>query len=90
MAHDPRALQRLSTVLLAAGVKVHKFFYASNHTLAEITTDGFFNTSRDSLSKSSIIDCVADVDGTPNFVTLKVTTWSATADIVTAIDTPAA
>lgn len=90
MALDKLALKRISSAELAAGVKVHFMTYATNDTLAEVTTDGYFNNARDSLSKSSIINAVVDVDGTPNFVTLKVNTWAATGNLVTAIDTPAA
>lgn len=88
-AFDKTQLRRFSSNLLAAGVKIHWFTYATNDTLAEVTTDGYFNAARDALTKSSVILAVVDVDGTPNLVSLKVTTWSASADIVTAADTPA-
>jgi hypothetical protein len=88
-AFDPRALQRISTNLLPGGKKVHWFTYATNDTLSEVTTDGYFNAAREALTKSSVILTMVDVDGTPNLVSLKVTTWSASADIVTAADTPA-
>lgn len=90
MALDKTALQRFSSNLLAGGVKIHWFTYATNDTLAEVTTDGYFNNVRDALSKGSMIYAVVDVDGTQNHAQLRVTTWAATGNIVTAIDTPAA
>jgi len=89
-AFDKTQLRRFSSNILASGVKVHWLTYATNDTLAELTTDGYFNAARDALTKSSIIFAVADVDGTPNFAIVRVTTWSATGDLVTAIDSPAA
>lgn len=88
MAHDPRALQRLSSVIMPSGAKVHKFFYATNHTKAETITDGFFNSSRDSLSVGSIIEAVVDHDGTANLVNIRVTAAPATGNVTVVVDVP--
>lgn len=90
MALAKTALQRYSTNLLAGGVKIHWFTYATNDTLAEVTTDGYFNGVRDTLSANSIVDAVVDCDGTPNHVTLRLTAVPASGNVTCAIDTPAA
>lgn len=88
MAHDPRALQRISTNLMANGRKVHHFTYASDHTKAEIVTAGYFNASRPALTPGSLIQAVADLDGTPNALLIRVATVPATGDVTVALDAP--
>lgn len=90
MAFDKTALQRISTNLLSGGRKVHHFTFATDDTLAEITTAGYFNTARDSLTAHSIIHAVVDVDGTPNYATIRLTAVPASGNVTAAIDTPAA
>lgn len=88
-AFDKLALKRTNTILLAGGVKVHFFDFATNDLLSEVTTAGYMNAARDALTLNSIIHAVVDVDGTPNYVDLRVTAWSATGNCTVAIDTPA-
>lgn len=83
MVHQPRQLRRSSTITLAGNVMVHFFDYATNHTKAEMLTAGYFNESRAALSKSSIINAVADVDGTPEYVRVLLATVPATGNVTT-------
>jgi hypothetical protein len=81
MAHVPAQLRRSNSLTLAGNVKVHFFNYATNHTKAEVVTAGYFNDSRPALTKSSVIDAVVDVDGTPEYVRILVATVPATGNI---------
>jgi hypothetical protein len=83
MAHVPSQLRRSNSITLANNVKVHTFDYATNHTKAEMLAAGYFNDSRAALSKSSIINAVADVDGTPEYVRVMLATVPATGNITT-------
>ena len=87
MAHNPKDLRRRSTISLTGGKQIMFFDYATTHTLAEVTTVGFMNTSKDQLSVGSIIDAVVDVNATPNYVTLKCTAVTAGA-VAVALETP--
>jgi hypothetical protein len=78
------------SIRLSNTIFVHFKNYATNHLLSEITTAGYFNNCRNDLSLNTVIHTVADCDGTPNYVTLRVTGGLAVgSDITTAIDTPA-
>jgi hypothetical protein len=81
MAHQPTQLRRSNSITLTGNVKVHFFDYATNHTKAEMIAAGYFNDSRAALTVSSIIDAVADVDGTPAYVKMRVTAVPSTGNI---------
>ena len=81
MAHMPRQLRRYNSITLSSNRKIHFFSYATDHTKAEALTAGYFNDSRASLSPHSIIDAVVDVDGTPEFVRIKVATVPASGNV---------
>lgn len=88
-AFDKLALRRTNTILLSGGRKIHFLDFATDDLLSEVTTAGYMNAARDALSLNSIIHAVVDVDGTPNYVDLRCTAWSATGNVTLAIDTPA-
>lgn len=90
MAFDPKALKRIDTVLLSGSRKVHFFNFATDDTLAEVTTAGYFNSVRDALAVHSIIHAVVDIDGTANYATIRLTAVPASGNVTAAIDTPAA
>lgn len=81
MAHVPTQLRRSNSITLANNVKVHTFDYATNHTKAEMLAAGYFNDSRSALTVSSIINAVADVDGTSEYVRMKVATVPASGNV---------
>jgi hypothetical protein len=81
MAHQPTQLRRSNSITLTGNVKVHFFNYATNHTKAEAIAAGYFNDSRAALSVSSIIDAVVDVDGTSEYVRIKVATVPASGNV---------
>lgn len=81
MAHMPRQLRRSNSITLAGNVMIHTFDYATNHTKAEVLTAGYFNESRAALSKSSIINAVVDVDGTPEYVRIMLATVPASGNV---------
>lgn len=90
MALDKFALVSAGrSVRLSNSRYIHFKNYATDDTLTQVTTAGYFNNSRADLSLNSIIHAVVDCDGTPNHVTLRVTVWSATGDLTAAVDTPA-
>lgn len=84
MAHLPRQLRRSNSITLSGNRKIHFFDYASDHTKAEILTAGYFNDSRAALSPHSIINAVADVDGTPEYVRIKVATVPSSGNVTVA------
>jgi len=88
---DPKVMTSAGKSIRLSNTRyVHFKNYATDHLLSEITTAGYFNNCRNDLSLNTIIYCVADCDGTPNFVILRVTGGMAVgSDITVAIDTPA-
>ena len=85
MAHQPRQLRRSNSITLSGGRMIHFCEYATDHTKAEMLTAGYFNDSRAALTKSSIINAVVDVDGTPEYVRVLLATVPASGN-VTATD----
>lgn len=81
MAHVPTQLRRSNSITLSGNRKVHTFDYATDHTKAEMLAAGYFNASRAALSVSSIINAVADVDGTSEYVRVKVATVPSSGNI---------
>lgn len=86
MAHRVRDLRRRTTISIPGQRQIMFFDYATVHTLAEVQAAGFFNASRDNLTKDSIIDCVADINGTPARVVLRLATVPATGNVTTVVD----
>lgn len=86
MAHRVRDLRRRTTISITGQRQIMFFDYATVHTLAEVQAAGFFNDSRDNLTVSSIIDCVADINGTPARVVLRMVTVPASGNITVAVD----
>lgn len=84
MAHVPRQLRRSNSITLSGNRKVHFFDYSTDHTKAEVLTAGYFNGSRASLSAHSIINAVVDLDGTPEYVRIKVATVPASGNVTVA------
>ncbi len=88
MAHDPRRLRRYNSVTMDGNVQIHWYNYATNASLAEILAPGYFNASRDYLTKDSIIDVVCDVGGFPARVVLRLTAVALPAPNVTVATDP--
>ncbi|MCJ9697386.1 hypothetical protein MOV76_38225 [Rhizobium sp. PRIMUS64] len=86
MAHQPRNLRRRSTISIPGQRQIMFFDYATTHTEAEVTTAGFFDTSRDNLTKDSIVDAVVDINGTPHRVVLRFTAVPTSGSVTVAID----
>lgn len=86
MAHRVRDLRRRTTISIPGQRQIMFFDYATVHTEAEVTAAGFFNASRDDLTKDSIVDAVVDINGTPHRVVLRFTAVPASADVTVAID----
>lgn len=88
MAHDTRRLRRYNSITLSGNRLVHLFSYATDNTKAELLTDGYFNDSRMALTVGSKIEACVDVDGTPNWIDVKVTAAPASGNVTTALDIP--
>ncbi|MCZ4073546.1 MULTISPECIES: hypothetical protein [unclassified Agrobacterium] len=86
MAHRPRDLRRRTTISIPGQRQIMFFDYATVHTLAEVQAAGFFNDSRDNLTVGSIIDCVADINGTTARVVLRTTAVPPTGNVTVAVD----
>ncbi|MCF1468502.1 hypothetical protein FS764_16465 [Agrobacterium vitis] len=82
MAHVKTRLVSAGRPVMLSNTRIIKFFNcASDNTKAEILTAGFFNDSREDLTPHSIINMVADCDGTPEYVRIKVATVPATGNV---------
>jgi hypothetical protein len=81
MAHDTRRLRRYASVPLSGGRAIHFNAYATDNTKAETIAAGYFNDSRSALTVGSIINAVVDVDGTPEFVRIKLATVPASGNV---------
>lgn len=81
MAHDPKALVRLGESFMGANQVTALYFYATNHTAAEVATAGFFNADRHRLKVGDVILASIDVDGTRATRTYVAQTVPATGDI---------
>lgn len=91
MPVNKRNLTSAGRSVSLSNTRVVKFFnYATDETLAEVTAAGYFNDVRADVSLNSIVHCVVDCDGTPNYATLRFTAVPATGDVTCAIDSPAA
>lgn len=85
MAHRVRDLRRRTTISITGQRQIMFFDYATVHTLAEVQAAGFFNASRDNLTVGSIIDCVADINGTTARVVLRIATIPAAPGNITVV-----
>ncbi len=85
--HQVKDLRRRTTISPVGQRQIMFFDYATVATEAEVTASGFFNLSRDNLTKDSIIDAVVDMNGTPHRVVLRIATLpAAPTDVTVAID----
>lgn len=60
-------------------------FYATEDTVAEVTTAGYFNDGRKSLYVNTLILADCDIDGTPAVALLRVTAVPDTGNVTVAI-----
>jgi hypothetical protein len=79
-------MRRRSTISIPGQRQIMFFDYATFHTLTEVQVAGFFNDSRDNLTKDSIVDAVVDINGTPARVVLRFATVPATGNVTVAVD----
>lgn len=86
MAHRPRDLRRRTTISIPGQRQIMFFDYATVHTLAEVQTAGFFNESRDNITKDSIVDAVCDINGTPARIVLRFATVPASGNVTVVVD----
>lgn len=86
MAHRPRDLRRRTTISIPGQRQIMFFDYATVDTAAEVQAAGFFNNSRDNITKDSIVDAVVDINGTPARIVLRFATVPATGDVTVVVD----
>jgi hypothetical protein len=90
MALDIKALVRMVSVPVSAGVTYTKWAYASADAAATIVAAGYFNGARDQLKVNDTIDVMAVQGGTGDWLLLKATAVPASGDVTTAVNAEAA
>ncbi|MEM7067925.1 MAG: hypothetical protein AAF478_03500 [Pseudomonadota bacterium] len=90
MAFKKMAMSRSVVSSYADGAACSKYFYATTDAAATIAAAGYFNDAREQLAKGDVVECVADINGTPDRIHLLFDTVPATGDVTTSADTGAA